>query len=59
MQSLNDFLVFGLVTIASFGSGALMAGIGWAAVNAAMLPALAVAAAALIWLVLRDRRAEA
>lgn len=59
VQGLNDFLVFGLVTAASFGSGALMYGIGWAAVNAAMLPALALAAAALIWLVLSNRRADA
>lgn len=53
MQGLNDFLVFGLVTVASFSSGALMAGVGWAAVNYAMLPVLAVTALALIWLVLK------
>ncbi len=57
IQGLNDFLVFGLVTVASFGSGALMAGIGWTAVNAAMLPALAVAALALGWLALQTRKA--
>jgi len=51
VQGLNDFLVFGLVTVASFSSGALMDGIGWTAVNAAMLPGLAVAAALLLWLV--------
>ncbi|MDT8343664.1 MAG: MFS transporter, partial [Thermohalobaculum sp.] len=54
VQGLNDFLVMGLVTIASFGSGALMAGFGWSAVNLAMLPFLTVAGAALIWLVLRE-----
>ena len=59
VQGLNDFLVFGLVTVASFSSGALMNGVGWEAVNAAMLPVLAVAAAALIWLVLANRRADA
>ncbi|MEM7210461.1 MAG: MFS transporter [Pseudomonadota bacterium] len=53
VQGLNDFLMFGLVTLASFASGALMAGIGWTAVNLAMLPALALAAAALAWLALR------
>ena len=53
IQGLNDFLVFGMVTVASFASGALMAGIGWTAVNIAMLPALAVAAAALAWLAMR------
>ncbi|MGD1927266.1 MAG: MFS transporter [Paracoccaceae bacterium] len=55
VQGLNDFLVFGLVTLASFASGALMAEIGWAAVNLAMLPALGVAALALAWLVMRNR----
>ncbi|MEM7422536.1 MAG: MFS transporter [Pseudomonadota bacterium] len=59
VQGLNDFLVFGLVTVASFGSGALMAEIGWEAVNYAMLPALGVAALALAWLSLAQRTAEA
>ena len=53
VQGLNDFLMFGLVTLASFASGALMAGIGWTAVNLAMLPALALAAATLAWLAMR------
>ena len=53
VQGLNDFLVFGLVTLASFASGALMADIGWAAVNLAMLPAIGMAALALAWLVVR------
>ncbi len=55
VQGLNDFLVFGLVTIASLSSGALMASIGWEAVNAAMLPFLAVAAVALAWLMMSDK----
>ncbi len=54
VQGLNDFLVMGCVTVASLSSGALMATIGWQAVNIAMLPALTLAAAALIWLVLTD-----
>ncbi|MBK0398390.1 MFS transporter [Limibaculum sp. M0105] len=54
VQGLNDFLVMGLVTAASFGSGALMASFGWMAVNLAMLPFLTAAGAALIWLVLRE-----
>ncbi len=52
VQGVNDFLVFGLVTVASFGSGALMASIGWEAVNYAMLPFLGIAAAGLAWLAL-------
>ena len=55
VQGMNDFLVFGLVTVGSFSSGALMAGFGWEAVNLSMLPALALAAAALAWLVLGQR----
>ena len=54
VQGLNDFLVMGLVTVASFSSGALLAGIGWEAVNIAMLPFLTLAAAALVWLSLRE-----
>ena len=59
VQGLNDFLVFGLVTVASFSSGILLDSIGWSAVNIAMLPALAIAATALAWLALQDRRAAA
>ena len=55
VQGLNDFLVMGLVTFASFSSGALMAGLGWEAVNLAMLPFLTAAAAALVWLAQRER----
>jgi MFS family permease len=55
-QGLNDFLVFGSVTAASFGSGWLMncSGSsvvkGWSSVNIAMLPWLLLAAIALLWL---------
>ena len=59
VQGLNDFLVMGLVTVASFSSGALMAGLGWQAVNLAMLPLLTLAAAALVWLALREGRLRA
>lgn len=52
VQGLNDFLVMGLVTVASFSSGALMNGVGWAAVALAMAPFLALAGSALIWLTL-------
>ena len=61
MQGLNDLLVFGGVTLASLASGGLMncsggsAEAGWAAVNIAMIPFLALAGGALIWLVLRPR----
>ncbi|MCG6902201.1 MAG: MFS transporter [Rhodobacter sp.] len=61
VQGLNDMIVFGCVTIASLASGGLMncsggsAQQGWTAVNLAMAPFLALAGAALIWLMLRPR----
>ncbi|MEL7274812.1 MAG: MFS transporter, partial [Pseudomonadota bacterium] len=60
VQGLNDFLVFGLVAVASFSSGGLMNGVGaddvvlgWTAVNLAMVPFLALAGGTLLWFVLR------
>lgn len=50
VQGLNDILVFGLVALASFASGALLSYSGWAAVQTAMVPALALAATALLFL---------
>jgi MFS family permease len=61
MQGLNDFIVFGGVTLASFSSGGLMncsggtPQAGWQAVNMAMLPFLVLAGGALIWLALRRK----
>ena len=55
VQGLNDFLVFGMVTLASLSSGGLMncsggsPQEGWQAVNLAMLPLLALAGGALLW----------
>ncbi len=61
MQGLNDFILFGGVTIASLSSGGLMncsggsPQEGWMAVNIAMVPFLVLAGAALIWLMLRPK----
>lgn len=61
LQGLNDLVVFGGVTVASFSSGGLMncsggsVQAGWQAVNFAMLPFLVLAGGALIWLALRPR----
>ena len=49
VQALNDFLIFGTVAISAFASGALLSGIGWAMVQIAMLPFVAVAAGAVLW----------
>lgn len=61
MQGLNDFLVFGGVTVASLASGGLMNCSGgnpvegWNAVNMAMAPFLVLAGGALLWLTLRPK----
>ncbi|MEM6388832.1 MAG: MFS transporter [Pseudomonadota bacterium] len=60
IQGMNDFFVFGLVTVASLSSGGLINSgpeitDGWVAVNIAMAPFLALAAGALIWLWRRER----
>ncbi|MFN3644071.1 MAG: MFS transporter [Gemmobacter sp.] len=63
MQGLNDLIVFGGVTLASFSSGGLMnctggsVQAGWSAVNLAMVPFLVAAGGALIWLAMRPRAA--
>jgi MFS family permease len=64
VQGMNDFFVFGCVTLASLASGVLMNSgadvqTGWTAVNIAMVPFLMLAGAALIWLALRPRDAFA
>ncbi|MFM7333546.1 MAG: MFS transporter [Tabrizicola sp.] len=61
LQGLNDLVVFGGVTMASFSSGGLMncsggsVHAGWQMVNLAMLPFLVLAGGALIWLWLRPQ----
>ncbi len=52
VQGLNDTLVFSTVVLASFASGALLDAAGWDAVQFAVFPAIAIAAAALVPLVL-------
>ncbi len=65
VQGMNDFIVFGMVGLTSIASGGLMNCSGgspvegWTAVNLAMAPMLALAAAALLWLVLAKPAASA
>jgi MFS family permease len=56
VQGLNDFLVLGLVAVGSFGSGALLDSFGWGAVQYAMVPALLLALAGIVWLGITGRR---
>ena len=61
VQGMNDFVVFGCVTVASLSSGVLMHSggedvvAGWTSVNLAMAPFLALAGAALIYLVMKPK----
>jgi len=56
VQGMNDFFVFGFVTVASLASGSLMncsGGTsleGWTSVNTAMLPFLLLAGGSLVWI---------
>jgi predicted MFS family arabinose efflux permease len=59
IRGLNDFLVFGFVALASFGSGALLNGWGWNAVQYAAVPAVVVALGVLAWCGTRPRRSHA
>jgi MFS family permease len=43
VQSLNDFLVFGMLVVATFASGGLLTGFGWAMVCWVALPPLLLA----------------
>jgi len=48
-QALNDFIVFGTVTVTALGSGALLATVGWAAINMLVVPFLLLVLVALWW----------
>ena len=49
-QALNDFMVFGTVTLTSFSSGAVQQTLGWQTINMAVIPFLALVAVANLWL---------
>lgn len=55
-QATNDMTILGIGLASSLGSGILLQTVGWQPMNAALLPWLALAAAAIIWLGLRQRR---
>jgi len=54
-QALNDFLVFGTVTMAVLSAGSLQHHLGWRAVNYGVMPLIAVTVLAVAWLLLRRR----
>jgi len=57
VQALNDFVVFGLVTVATFSSGVLQNTLGWRAINLAVLAPLGLCLFAVVWLQTRPRPA--
>ena len=58
-QAANDFIVFGTVACTAFASGAVHAQAGWAVLNLAVLPALALALAMIAWQYARGARQAA
>jgi MFS family permease len=57
-QALNDFFVFGTVTLTSFSSGAVQHTLGWETVNMAVIPFLVIMIIANIWLRSKTHRIE-
>jgi MFS family permease len=59
-QGANDLIVFSIMGISSFSSGALVSSAGWERMNAGALPVLALVALAVAWLAwLRSHRRHA
>ena len=59
-QGANDFIVFSIMGISSFSSGALVSAAGWETMNAGALPVLGIVALAVGWLAwLRSQRKHA
>jgi predicted MFS family arabinose efflux permease len=48
-QGANDFIVFSIMALSSFSSGAMVSAAGWQAMNWAALPLLALIAGAVAW----------
>jgi MFS family permease len=55
-QGMNDVIIFTVMSISSFSSGALISAAGWDAMNLGTLPLLAVVASAVLWVTLLRRR---
>jgi len=49
-QALNDFIVFGTVTLTSFSSGAVQHALGWQTINMAVIPFLVLVGIANLWI---------
>ena len=49
-RALNDFMVFGTITLTSFSAGAIQQAFGWELLNIGALPFLLVVALAILWI---------
>jgi MFS family permease len=58
-QALNDFIVFGTVTITSFSSGAVQHALGWQTINMAVIPFLVLVGITNLWLRNKQRMSAA
>jgi MFS family permease len=56
-QGANDFIVFSIMAVSSFSSGALVSAAGWEVMNGAALPILVLIATVVIWYARRRTRA--
>jgi len=54
-QGMNDVIVFAVMSVSSFSSGALVSAAGWEWMNLGALPLLVVVAGAVLWLTLLRR----
>ena len=58
-QGANEFAIFATMALSSLASGMVVTVAGWEKLNMAALPAVALVAAAVLWLAARNRRAAA
>jgi MFS family permease len=58
VQAFNDFTIFGTATVSAFSSGALLAAFGWTMVQLTVLPFVAVAGVAILWMRRSASRAQ-
>ncbi|WP_259779682.1 MFS transporter [Aestuariispira ectoiniformans] len=59
VQGLNDFIVYGMMSLSSLSSGILLQKFGWVAVNTAVILPILVVTGVMIWVrVLRNRQAR-
>ena len=56
VQAANEFVLFGIVALASFSSGGILAGAGWTIVNVIVLPVVVVCVGLIGWRTMMEKR---